>query len=78
MEDEASCGPHSAGVLTWGDESNSAHLATGGCGNLFKKSSPKGMSIDFRQRGKEGEEHQLIASCTYPNQGLNLQPKHVP
>ena len=24
------------------------------------------------------KKHQLAASCTHPNEGLNLQPRHVP
>ena len=40
------------------------------------------MLIDFRERGREGKreekKHQLVASQMGPNQGLNLQPRHVP
>ena len=41
----------------------------------------------LRERGREGErernnnvgeKHRSIASCTSPNQGLNLKPRHVP
>ena len=32
----------------------------------------KGENIDVR------EKHQLVASCTHPNWGLNPQPRHVP
>ena len=38
------------------------------------------MSIDFRERGregeKEGEEHGLVTSRTHPNQGAKLQPRN--
>ena len=52
------------------------------------------MFIDFREGDREGgerervreerrhisvrEKHQLVASCMCPDQGLNLQPRHVP
>ena len=36
----------------------------------------------FREKGREGEreekKHPLVASCMHPNQGLSLQPRHVP
>ena len=32
----------------------------------------------FREKEREGEKHWLVASCTHPNQGLNLKPGHVP
>ena len=45
------------------------------------------MLIDFREKEREGERerkkhnvregHQSVASCTHPDQGPNLQPRHV-
>ena len=44
-------------------------------------SSPKGMLIDLRERGREGEregeKYELVASCTHLDWGLNPQPRHV-
>ena len=41
--------------------------------------------IDFRDRGRGvgenidvREKHQLVASCTHPDGGLNLKPRYVP
>ena len=35
----------------------------------------------FRERGREeerqGEKHRSVASCTCPDQGSNLQPRHA-
>ena len=55
---------------------------------FFFKSSPKDIFIDFRERGRERkkererererEKHRSVASCTYPDWGPNLQPRHVP
>ena len=46
------------------------------------KSSPRDMLIDLRERGREGEregkKHRSAASCLCPDQGTNLQPRHVP
>ena len=48
----------------------------------FLKSSPEDMLINsLRERGRKGErageKHQSVASHMHPNQGPNLQPKHV-
>ena len=30
------------------------------------------MFINFREKGREKEKHQLVASCTHPDQGMEL------
>ena len=44
---------------------------------LKKKSSPKDMFIDFRERKKEREKHWLFFSCICPDWGSNLPPRVV-
>ena len=50
---------------------------------ILPQSSPKDMAIDFRERGRERErnkridvreKHWSVASCTHPDQELNLLP----
>ena len=49
---------------------------------LFLKFSPKDMVSDLREREREREKERgrdpSVASCTCPDQGLNLQPRYVP
>ena len=49
-------------------------------GGFFFLSLLEDMLIDFRERGREGEKHRLVAFHKHPNpkRGPNPQPGHVP